>query len=136
MIIRCDSAAMVSKTSELLPEPETPVNTVSRRFGISMLTSLRLFSRAPCTRIRSWLSATACAVDRVLVLLAALSSLPSLQVMRSSSHRRLVSLDNPHEVGHMLPSSRLASSLKPKVAYLVLNFAAGVKKQMTLPSLA
>src|SRR4051812_32182503 len=48
---------MVSKTSELLPEPEMPVNTVSRRFGISRLTSLRLFTRAPRTRIRSWLSA-------------------------------------------------------------------------------
>src|SRR5450759_1458876 len=35
----------------LLPEPETPANTVSRRFGIAKLTSLRLFSRAPCTRI-------------------------------------------------------------------------------------
>ena len=44
---RCDSAAMVSKTSELLPEPETPVKTVRRRFGISMLMSLRLFTRAP-----------------------------------------------------------------------------------------
>jgi hypothetical protein len=53
LIMRCDSAAIVSKTSELFPEPETPVNTVSRRFGISMLTSLRLFSRAPCTRISS-----------------------------------------------------------------------------------
>ncbi len=61
LISRCDSAAMVSNTSELLPEPETPVNTVSRRLGISTLTSLRLFSRAPCTRIRSWLSA-ACGV--------------------------------------------------------------------------
>jgi hypothetical protein len=57
LIIRWDSAAIVSKTSELLPEPETPVNTVSRRFGISTLTSLRLFTRAPVTRIRSWLSA-------------------------------------------------------------------------------
>src|SRR5918995_507288 len=57
LISRCDSAAIVSNTSELLPEPETPVNAVSRRFGISMLTSLRLFSRAPCTRIWSWLSA-------------------------------------------------------------------------------
>src|SRR5215203_6192940 len=54
---RCDSAAIVPNTSELLPEPETPVNTVSRRFGSSTLTSLRLFPRAPCTRIRSWLSA-------------------------------------------------------------------------------
>src|SRR3954470_19555730 len=57
LISRCDSAAMVPNTSELLPEPDTPVNTVSRRFGISMLTSLRLFTRAPCTRIRSWVSA-------------------------------------------------------------------------------
>ena len=50
---RWDSAAIVPNTSELLPEPETPVNTVSRRFGSSTLTSLRLFTRAPCTRIRS-----------------------------------------------------------------------------------
>ena len=59
LIMRCDSAAIVPNTSELLPEPETPVNTVSRRFGSSTLTSLRLFSRAPCTRITSWLSAVA-----------------------------------------------------------------------------
>src|SRR5256714_14084151 len=58
LISRCDSAAIVSNTSELLPEPETPVNTVSRRFGSSTLTSWRLFTRAPCTRIRSCLSAT------------------------------------------------------------------------------
>ncbi len=57
MISRCDSAAIVLNTSELLPEPETPVNAVSRRFGISTLTSLRLLTRAPCTRISSWLSA-------------------------------------------------------------------------------
>jgi hypothetical protein len=73
LISRCDSAAIVSNTNELLPEPETPVNTVSRRFGISMLTSLRLFTRAPCTRIRSWLSAScsggACDPDlRVLLI--------------------------------------------------------------------
>ncbi len=72
LIRRCDSAAMVSNTSELLPEPETPVKTVSRRLGISMLTSLRLFSRAPYTRIRSWLSASCRAVDFVLVFLAML----------------------------------------------------------------
>jgi hypothetical protein len=58
LIIRWDSAAIVSKTRELFPEPEMPVKTVSRRLGISTLTSLRLFTRAPCTRIRSWLSAT------------------------------------------------------------------------------
>ncbi len=51
--MRCDSAAIVPNTSELLPDPDTPVNTVSRRFGISRLMSLRLFSRAPCTRISS-----------------------------------------------------------------------------------
>jgi DNA-binding CsgD family transcriptional regulator len=39
-------------------------------------------------------------------------------------------------VGHMAPSSRFAVSLKPNVAYLVLNFCAGWKKQTTLPSLA
>src|SRR5512134_2837050 len=57
---RWDSAAMVPNTSELLPEPDTPVNTVSRRFGSSTLTSLRLLTRAPCTRMRSWLSASCC----------------------------------------------------------------------------
>src|SRR5713101_5296720 len=36
----------------------------------------------------------------------------------------------------MAPSSRLALSLKPNVAYLVLNFCAAWKWQTTLPSLA
>src|SRR5947209_2170208 len=39
-------------------------------------------------------------------------------------------------VGHMAPSSRFALSLKPSVAYLVLNFCALWKKQTTWPSLA
>src|SRR5215470_14944788 len=39
-------------------------------------------------------------------------------------------------IGHMVPSSRFAASLKPNVEYLVLNFCAGWKKQRTLPSLA
>lgn len=51
------SAAIVLNTSELLPEPLTPVKTVRRRFGSSTLTSLRLFSRAPATRMISWASA-------------------------------------------------------------------------------
>src|SRR5207245_1298205 len=38
--------------------------------------------------------------------------------------------------GHRAPSSRFAASLKPSVAYLVLNFCASWKKQTTLPSLA
>jgi len=39
-------------------------------------------------------------------------------------------------VGHMAPSSRVAASLKPNVAYLALNLCALWKKQTTLPSLA
>src|SRR5207244_913490 len=39
-------------------------------------------------------------------------------------------------VGHMAPSSRFASCMKPNVAYLVLNFCALWKKQTTLLSLA
>ena len=49
---RRDSAAIVSNTSELLPDPDTPVKTVSRRFGMSRLMSRRLFSRAP----RTWIA--------------------------------------------------------------------------------
>jgi hypothetical protein len=43
---------MVSNTREDLPEPDTPVNTVSRRFGSATVTLRRLFSRAPTTRSR------------------------------------------------------------------------------------
>src|SRR3954453_12380082 len=67
---RCASAAIVPNTSELLPEPETPVNTVSRRLGISTLTSLRLFSRAPRTRIMSWPSAGCRAGERMSGILS------------------------------------------------------------------
>src|SRR3712207_4832152 len=42
-----------------------------------MLTSLRLFSRAPCTRIRSWLSATCIAGDCLSALVAMLILSPS-----------------------------------------------------------
>ena len=38
-----------------------------------------------------------------------------------------VSFFSAKEVGHMLPSSRFASALKPNVAYRSLNFDAGVK---------
>src|SRR5207342_327930 len=47
-----------------------------------------------------------------------------------------VSSFSAKEVGHMAPSSRFASSLKPSVAYLDLNFSALWKKQTILPSLA
>ncbi len=49
---RRDSAAIVSNTSELFPDPDTPVKTVSLRFGMSRLMSRRLFSRAP----RTWIA--------------------------------------------------------------------------------
>ena len=43
---------MVSKASELFPEPETPVITVSWLCGMSSETSFRLWTRAP--RIEIW----------------------------------------------------------------------------------
>src|SRR5262245_14237281 len=64
---------MVPNTSEDLPEPETPVNTVSRRLGSSTLTSLRLFSRAPWTRIRSCLPADCGLEEAVLMILSSSS---------------------------------------------------------------
>src|SRR5688572_23325081 len=98
---RCDSAAIVSNTSELLPEPDTPVNTVSRRFGISTWMSLRLFTRAPWTRIRSWLSA-ACDSDavrweamRVSVLRHPDGSWGGVQSSGSFANSRLVFLYQP-----------------------------------------
>jgi hypothetical protein len=59
LISRWDSAAMVPNTSDDFPDPETPVNTVRRRLGMSREMSARLFSLAPRTWIRSWLSAGA-----------------------------------------------------------------------------
>src|SRR6266540_2390812 len=50
---RWASTATVSKTMDDFPEPDTPTNTVIRSFGISSETSLRLFSRAPTTRMLS-----------------------------------------------------------------------------------
>src|SRR5574338_478227 len=45
---------MVSKASEDLPEPESPVMTVRRLRGMATETFLRLCSRAPRTRRNSW----------------------------------------------------------------------------------
>ena len=42
-----ESRASVSVIKELLPDPETPVTTVSVPMGISTVTFCRLFSRAP-----------------------------------------------------------------------------------------
>ncbi|GEC87702.1 hypothetical protein BFO01nite_07810 [Brevibacillus formosus] len=44
---RVDSAAIVSKTIDDLPDPDTPVKIVIFRLGIRKDTFLRLFSLAP-----------------------------------------------------------------------------------------
>ena len=51
MYLRCPSAKMVSKASELFPEPDRPVMMTSLSRGISREMSLRLCSRAPRTLI-------------------------------------------------------------------------------------
>src|SRR5258706_12595769 len=81
---------MVPNTSELLPDPDSPVKAVSRRFGSSTLTSLRLFTRAPCTRIKSWRSAMCAAGDGAAVFLAFF--VPLLIVPPSVGRRRLRAL--------------------------------------------
>jgi hypothetical protein len=50
--------------------------------------------------------------------------LTSAAILASSA---AVNFFSAKEVGHMLPSSRFAVALKPNVAYLSLNFDAGVK---------
>src|SRR5947208_2669812 len=59
--------------------------------------------------------------------------LTSMLILASSA---AVNAFSAKATGHMAPSSRFAASLKPNVAYLVLNFCAGWKKQTTSPSLA
>src|ERR1035437_7850275 len=109
---------MVAKTSELLPEPETPVNTVSRRFGISMLMSLRLFTRAPCTRIRSWRSATSSAGDCVSVLVALLIVSPSVGRGRLRGFLGVAWLDRPAS-SSMSGSPSSARSRQRSAVYLI-----------------
>src|SRR5438309_3617419 len=50
---------MVSKASEDLPEPETPVTTVRRSCGISSDTFFKLWTRAPLMRMESFKVGTA-----------------------------------------------------------------------------
>src|SRR3954469_23425476 len=45
---------MVSKASEDLPDPESPVMTTSASRGSETVTSLRLCSRAPVTTMEFW----------------------------------------------------------------------------------
>ena len=86
----------------LLPEPETPVNTVSRRFGMSRLTSRRLFSRAPRTSMAP----------------QSLRSLQPAAFFTSSAIRASapgVSSVRAKAIGHISVSSSDASGWKPKV---------------------
>lgn len=64
---RWDSAAIVPKTREDLPDPDRPVKTLSRRLGMSTSTSARLFSRAPRTWMVSWASAMKGSEDTLLL---------------------------------------------------------------------
>src|SRR5215217_1491598 len=123
LISRCDSAAIVSNTSELLPEPETPVNTVSRRFGISTLMSLRLFSRAPCTRIRPWMSATCRAGNCVSIIVTMLIKSPSVRRSRLRGLRSLTPVTvswRTWRVSPLLERSRLGDEAQPVRAVLPL----------------
>src|SRR3954470_7829954 len=102
---------MVPNTSELLPDPDTPVNTVNRRLGISTLTSLRLLTRAPCTRITSWLSAACAAADRrrarSLRRWAGAGLLVTGLIMARRARRCLAPADADHAVpGHQLAQAR------------------------------
>ena len=49
----CPSAKIVSNASEDFPEPDTPVTTVTRSWGMATETFLRLFCRAPWIRSQS-----------------------------------------------------------------------------------
>ena len=64
-------------------------------------------------------------------MLSSTACLTSARIRFSSA---LVSFVSAKAFGHMLPSSSLALSLKPNVAYRVLNFAPLWKKQTTLSS--
>src|SRR5713226_2323052 len=84
---------MVSKAREDFPEPLTPVTTVMALCGISTLIFLRLWTRAPRTRMDSC-SGNTSVVAWVISLVAkgkprqrVSSALPKLQIIRLLSKR-------------------------------------------------
>src|ERR1700682_3567040 len=84
---------MVSNASEDFPEPLTPVTTVMALCGISTLIFLRLWTRAPRTRMDSCSGGTF-VVAWVISLVAkgkprqrVSSALPKLQIIRLLSKR-------------------------------------------------
>ena len=60
MYRRCPSAKIVSNASELLPDPDSPVKTVSELRGIIMSTFFRLCTLAPKTSIFSFMGVVGC----------------------------------------------------------------------------
>src|ERR1700730_6275718 len=75
---------MVSKAKEDLPEPLTPVTTVMALWGISTLTFLRLWTRAPRIEMESWLVLTGMSslVAKGSSDSGVLQPLPKLQIIR------------------------------------------------------
>src|SRR5437588_5714927 len=99
---------MVSKASDDLPDPDRPVKTMSRSRGSSMLTFLRLCSRAPRTisvsDMRVWkLTGLAQLALQVVDLVAQAGGVLEAQVGGRLVHLLLQGLDEPAEllVGHL-----------------------------------
>src|SRR3954451_4589189 len=111
LISRCDSAAIVPNTSELLPDPDTPVNAVSRRFGSSTLTSLRLLTRAPWTRMTSWPSAV-CWADFARAFLAGMPSSWSMRSLRCCDCRGSAELLDADQVARRVAKGAVADSVR------------------------
>src|SRR3954447_26230035 len=111
LISRCDSAAMVPNTSELLPDPDTPVKAVSRRFGSSTLTSLRLLTRAPWTRMTSWPSAV-CWADFARAFLAGMPSSWSMRSLRCCDCRGSAELLDSDQVARRVAKGAVADSVR------------------------
>ena len=88
------------------------MNTVSRRLAISTLTSLRLLTRAPCTRIRSWLSAFANRSLRSRLRRELAGSLPRRQ-LRARFLTLLIVLGNSWRRIRLPAGSRKAQSRTP-----------------------
>src|SRR5919106_2641543 len=99
---------MVSKASDDLPDPDRPVKTMSRSRGSSMLTFLRLCSRAPRTISDSdmgpgRLTGFAQFALQVVDLVAEAGGVLEAQVGGGLVHLLLQGLDEPAElvVGHL-----------------------------------
>src|SRR5437588_5553833 len=112
---------MVSKASDDLPDPDRPVKTMRRSRGSSMLTFLRLCSRAPRTISVSdmgfeRLTGLAQLALQVADLVAQAGGVLEAQLGGRLVHLLLQGLDEPAElvVGHLqqlLPAGRLPGGL-------------------------